>query len=334
MAEKNLPFISVIVPFYNIEECVTYCLDSLVAQDYEGEYEILCVDDGSTDGTPAALDVYAANHPCVKVLHKPNGGQSDARNFGSERACGDYLAFIDGDDVVSPFYLSALASGLQYGDDALVVGIDRKLNANSLGQVSWTKPGKAEKVKKEFIYREICFERILASVWARLAKKELFLRHPNPVGRVYEDTYITPEYINSAATVVLIDEPIYGYVKRGGSTVHPKGELMGRCVQYFEAIDHFCDYASTYFSLESDELVVFRAIEYSRLWRRLDVVADFPEVAKDRQLEIEEYVKHHLAQLVNCNNLSKGNKVRFILLAGCPAVYRIAFLCYDKCRGI
>ncbi len=112
MAEKNLPFISVIVPFYNIEECVTYCLDSLVAQDYEGEYEILCVDDGSTDGTPAALDTYAAEHPRVKVLHKPNGGQSDARNFGVEHAGGDYITFVDGDDFVSACYLSSLMRAL------------------------------------------------------------------------------------------------------------------------------------------------------------------------------------------------------------------------------
>ena len=335
MKEKNLPFISVIVPFYNIEECVEYCLDSLVNQDYEGEYEILCVDDGSTDGTAAALDAYAKSHHLVRVLHKPNGGQSDARNYGVEHATGEYISFVDGDDIVSPYYLSSLADGLKYGDDVLVAGVHKRINASGVNSVSWTRPSGVSLVDKSEFLREICFQRILASVWGRLAKKTFFLAHPNPVGRVYEDTYITGEYLTASPGVALVDAPIYGYVARDESTVHPKRETYDRCEQYFEAIEHFSDLASCYFQLESEEQVVFTAIEYSRLWRRLDVVADLPQLAKSRQRDIELYVKSHLPQIAHSNNVCKGNKIRLFLLASSRDAYRFFFSVYDKLfRGI
>lgn len=330
MAEKYLPFISVIVPFYNIDECVEYCLDSLVAQDYEGEYEIVCVDDGSTDGTPEVLEAYASEHPRIHVLHKPNGGQSDARNFGIGHASGEYISFVDGDDVVSPYYLSALSDGLKFGKGAMVVGIDKKVNFNDVRSVAWRRPASAEEVSKARLIREICFQRILASVCFRLASKSLYENIPNPVDRIYEDTYITADHVSAVSKIALVNEPIYGYVGRDGSTVHPDVELMGNCLQRLEAIDNFCSSIEAYYPFGSDEQVVFRSIEYSRLWRQLDVVEDMPEQARRHQLEIERYVKQHIGQLVGSRDVSRGNKLRFILLANSPSVYRMAFSLYEK----
>ncbi len=110
---------------------------------------------------------------------------------------------------------------------------------------------------------------------------------------------------------------------------------MAKCLQYFEALDHFRDTAGVCFSPESDEQVVYRAIGFSRLWRRLDSVDDFPEQARKRQQEIRKYVKDHMGQLSKCDRLSKGNKFRMALLAKAPALYRAAFAVYDKIfRGV
>ena len=93
---------------------------------------------------------------------------------------------------------------------------------------------------------------------------------------------------------------------------------------------NFCSSIEAYYPFGSDEQVVFRSIEYSRLWRQLDVVEDMPEQARRHQLEIERYVKQHIGQLVGSRDVSRGNKLRFILLANSPSVYRMAFSLYEK----
>ena len=91
--------ISVIVPAYNIEPYLGRCLDSLLAQSYP-ELEIIVTDDGSTDGTAALLDRYAAEYPQIVAIHQPNGGVTSARLAALKQATGDYIGFVDGDDLV------------------------------------------------------------------------------------------------------------------------------------------------------------------------------------------------------------------------------------------
>lgn len=335
MEEKNLPFTSVIVPFYNIEECVEYCLDSLVSQDYAGEYEILCIDDGSTDGTAAALDAYAERHHMVRVFHKPNGGLSDARNFGVDRAEGEYISFVDGDDFVSPRYISELVNGLVKTGSDFISGRFEIVGPDDVCEKNWDKPDSCTSMDATQFLSGICDLSIPDSAWGKLAKRALYVEHPFPVGRVYEDTYVVAEHVLAATSMAFIDVPIYGYVARNGSIAHPKVAAMTKCLHYFEALDHFRDVAERYLPSESDEQVVFRAIGFSRLWRRLDVVTDFPEEAVKLQDTIRGYVNDHLKQLLECGRLSTGNKIRFALLARTPGLYRVAFSAYDKVfRGL
>lgn len=101
---KGIPqgelYISIIVPVYNAERYLSECLDSLLQQT-QTAYEIICVDDGSTDGSPDILDRYAAEHTCVRVLRKENGGVSSARNAGLKIARGEYIWFVDSDDAIA-----------------------------------------------------------------------------------------------------------------------------------------------------------------------------------------------------------------------------------------
>lgn len=115
--------LSFIVPVYNAEKYLGQCLDSLLRQGLSGEeYEILCVDDGSTDGSPAILDGYAERFPHVRVIHKENGGVTTARNVGLREATGDYIWFVDADDLVREKVLEAILPVLfQSGCDRLVV---------------------------------------------------------------------------------------------------------------------------------------------------------------------------------------------------------------------
>ena len=99
--------LSIVIPVYNTANYLESCLSSVLAGDW-ADCEILLVDDGSTDGSETLCDEYAAQDARVRVLHKKNGGLSDARNAGVDAAKGEYLSFVDGDDWVSPYYIENL----------------------------------------------------------------------------------------------------------------------------------------------------------------------------------------------------------------------------------
>lgn len=105
---------SVIVPVYNVEKYIEECLDSILKQDYDN-YEILLIDDGSTDNSGNICEIYAAKNEKIKVFHKKNGGLSSARNIGIEKATGDYLVFVDSDDYIAPWSLSEFYKVLKKG---------------------------------------------------------------------------------------------------------------------------------------------------------------------------------------------------------------------------
>lgn len=107
--------VSVIVPVYNTAEYVGRCIDSILAQTLQ-DIELIMVDDGSTDGSAQILDSYAAADPRVKVVHKPNGGVSSARNVALQMAQGEYIGFVDSDDYIAPqTYALAYEAAVEQG---------------------------------------------------------------------------------------------------------------------------------------------------------------------------------------------------------------------------
>ena len=96
-----MPKVSVIIPVYNVEQYLNRCIDSVLNQTYK-DFEIILVDDGSTDKSGEICDVYAEKDSRITVIHKENGGLSDARNFGIDAARGDFLTFLDSDDYFHP----------------------------------------------------------------------------------------------------------------------------------------------------------------------------------------------------------------------------------------
>ena len=113
--------ISVIVPIYKVEKYLRRCVDSILEQSYP-DFELLLIDDGSPDSCPRICDEYARRDERVRVFHKPNGGLSDARNYGLERMKGEYVSFIDSDDYVGKDYLKILMELIrEYGVNVAAV---------------------------------------------------------------------------------------------------------------------------------------------------------------------------------------------------------------------
>lgn len=141
--------ISVIVPVYNTEKYLNKCIDSILAQTFT-DFELLLVDDGSTDNSGFICDEYAKKDKRVKVFHKENGGVSRARNLGIDNAQGEYLSFIDSDDYIRPeMYAELIAIADKYGVD--LVSSDIELN----GQVLTNQTPCLRKLEKEEIHNKV-----------------------------------------------------------------------------------------------------------------------------------------------------------------------------------
>lgn len=120
-----MDLISVIVPIYKVEAYLNRCVESIVRQTYT-ELEIILVDDGSPDGCPALCDEWAGKDKRIKVIHKSNGGLSDARNAGMRAAEGNYISFVDSDDWIAPeFYRLLLEAMRETGSDIAACKIQR-----------------------------------------------------------------------------------------------------------------------------------------------------------------------------------------------------------------
>ena len=207
--------ISVIIPVYNAAESLDRCLCSVLEQTFTS-FEVVLVDDGSTDGSSAICDRYAAEDSRVVVVHKPNGGVSSARNAGIEAAGGDYMMFLDADDVLS---LDALE--LMSGKDAdMVMGGFRKVVAGSTSYVRVPKHDRLYKGVEQIcdffddnIGKKDCF--MLNSSCFKLYRRQIVmdngLRFDESL-RYGEDKIFVFSYLNYVNSVRTVDSIVYDYV--------------------------------------------------------------------------------------------------------------------------
>lgn len=209
--------VSIIVPVYKVEEFLPNCVDSILAQTY-GDFELILVDDGSPDQCGAMCDSYAKKYKQVRVLHKENGGLSSARNAGLEVCKGEYIAFVDSDDAISPYYLEVLLEEA-IANNADIVQCEFEKSENI---PVWTKPREYQRIIRvgDEIEDNMFINDVPITVaWNKLYKRKIFLdlglRYP--IGRIHEDMFLTPKILYYAERMVIIDEPLYFYRERSDS---------------------------------------------------------------------------------------------------------------------
>lgn len=215
---SNHPHVSVIVPFYNLEECAQDCLESLLSQT-ASDYEVICVDDGSADSTGHLLDALAADEKRLRVLHIEHSGLSVARNAGVAAAKGELVSFVDGDDLVSPWYLDCLLEAWEEGRDLLVCAGSVSGSHRFLLERHWEPPQQVSTVRltSEEALRRFLLMRLGQASWASLARRDLYLREPFAPGIVFEDVEARPRHLCAVEGVAVVEHVVYGYVSRKGS---------------------------------------------------------------------------------------------------------------------
>ena len=212
--------IDVIVPIYNVEAYLEKCVESLLNQTFD-DYVITLVDDGSPDGCPAICDRYRDAYPeKVRVIHKENGGLSDARNVGVQQSQSEFVVFIDSDDYVSPRIIEELyRPHAEHGADMVVSSFCREyiLENGDVRQVDEALHTQRIMNRDEALEALFYEKGFGAFACAKLIPRALALRYPYPKGRIFEDSFTTYRQIFECQKVVYIPDAHYYYLQRSGS---------------------------------------------------------------------------------------------------------------------
>ena len=237
--------ISVIIPVFNAVAYLPACLDSVLAQTYR-DIEVIIVDDGSTDGSGDVCDDYASRDARIAVFHQPNGGPSAARNKGLELAGGEYIAFIDCDDVVHERYLEVLADEMNRHQADIVqspyqIIPDSKRSEYGPNRLKQPLPNNyqtkvltADEAMLSMLYQQGMAD----SSPCKLFHRSLFegLRFP-VVYRVYEDLYAMAQIYPLIQRMVWVDVPMYFYFKQDSGTLNSLSTRRNDAFEVLETLE-------------------------------------------------------------------------------------------------
>ena len=231
------PLVSIIIPVFNAEKYLRRCLNSIINQTYQN-FEIILVDDESTDGSGEICDSFAVRDSRIKVIHIPNGGASLARKKGLDLSKGKYITFVDSDDWVSPFYVSTLFHMIdEYGVNVSACGVKRVKQEDDidedLGSVN-TQILSFEKLMPRFFKYEFW------GFWGKIYVKSCLDNLLFPKATLSEDYYVMTQLFNKERQMAITDAPLYYYEYHDNSLSHQK--LSMRAFEEFENVKAVYDY--------------------------------------------------------------------------------------------
>ena len=206
--------VSVVIPVYNVEDYIDATLRSLLDQTYQN-WQAIVVDDGSTDSSLSICQKYQKMDDRIMVYTKPNGGLSDARNYGLTRIDADLIAFLDGDDTYHPQFLYWMVQPFK-DPDVMISGCEFDYDANGfemMDDVPSVCLNQADLITRYLVNDRYCEE----SVCNKLFRRELFASLRFPVGRIHEDTFVLIDLLLQCPKYVFLDFKGYNVVSRKGS---------------------------------------------------------------------------------------------------------------------
>ena len=229
--------ISVIVPVYNVENYISKCLDSILAQTHT-DIEVICVNDGSTDNSGKILDEYASHDSRVQVFHKENGGVSSARNLALENATGEYIGFVDSDDYIDPHMYLSLLSALEEQDADIAecsIAYVYENGATKNGVVRKYHLTDRKQILKAFFLKEIgiinCTKLFRHDICAGIKFSEEY--------KIGEDSLFLYQALKNSKKIIGIDTVGYYYLQRESSVMH--NVVDEKRLKLFEIVDFWLE---------------------------------------------------------------------------------------------
>ncbi len=319
--------ISVIVPAYNIEDLIGKCVESLVAQDYPKDLlEIIVVDDGSTDGTPARVDELAARYPNVTAIHKENGGSSSARNVGIRAAKGEYLGFVDSDDFVSgQMYSALMEAAVRNGADMVQISRDEIAEDGSRLPDVVTPPDSERVITPKEHMRTLLMHTGDASFCTKLTKRSLFTEDMLfPEGELNEDFYLMIHMLEKVNRLVSLPERGYHVFYRTGSNSRKKKEDRDYFPSVFTDIVRNADVALELVKRSHPELT--EVAERFGFVQRLDYLLHIPisKMTSDNAfyMEVVRNLRKNRSKIPGNRYLTSKQKLYLLLLSTAPRFVR------------
>ena len=312
--------ISVIVPVYKVEQYLRKCVDSILNQTYQN-LEIILVDDGSPDCCGAICDEYARRDGRVKVIHKSNGGLSDARNAGLDIMTGDYVGFVDSDDWIEPEMYEKLLERMRSFDADLSFGSVADDMETETGEVTVKTSGYGPEPFAED--RCAAMHRYFHGSWAawdKLYKAFLFQEVRYPVGEINEDEAIVLQLLSKCERVCYSPEIFYHYMKRPGNGSITAAAFSKKKLAWKDHCAANLRFVQVYYpDLEQDAADRYRG---SLLWSLTEIALSDEDFSEEvRELQNELWVNRRLFMQVPF--VYKQDRVRLWVLLHVPfGVYR------------
>ena len=292
-----MPKLSIIVPVYKVEQYIHKCVDSILNQTFT-DFELILVDDGSPDNCGKICDEYAQKDKRVRVIHKENGGLSDARNAGIDVASGQVIGFVDSDDWIERCMYEEMLSYMKENNLDIVCA---DTNQVKYGKAKFKPRYSKNKiwVKDEAIC-EILNGTLDNAAWNKIYKRSVIGNVRYPKGRIYEDVATTYKFISNSEKVGYISKPYYNYLKRKGSIVASGFNSKSR-------YDCFLGYRERLNFAKKNNLGCVNDCELLALETALAVLTAFYANDEDRSserfIDVSIFINEHL-------NIKYVNKMR------------------------
>lgn len=311
---EHLPLISIIVPIFNCEKYIPQCVTSLITQTYHNT-EILLINDGSTDSSGLLCDNYKEDDNRITVIHQNNSGVSSARNQGLARVNGDYIAFVDADDYLSPDYIQSLYSNINDADIS-ICGYYRFSDSvpprESLLSIS------PELSHDELYHYVLCNNHIGGYLWNKLFHSKIVIENNirfNTTLRIGEDMLWITEYLKHTNTGIYIPTPLYYYRNNSASTLqssfHSK-TFNSRTITNLDA----ADLIATHLQKESSSVLASMSYRHVRtcMWLFFNMIAC-------SHYDKELLKRIHLTTRKNLSPYLKADESKFLekIVAACIA---------------
>ncbi len=329
MNDSERDLISVIVPVYNVEPFLDRCMQSILRQTYRN-LEIILVDDGSTDASAQLCDDYARKDGRVKVLHKTNGGLSDARNAGLELASGAYIGYVDSDDWIEPDMYEQMHRACVENNARIAVCryFNEYRDRTESGGSGSVVPLSREELLKIYIGGHDSYI-IYNSVWSKLFARELVQGMVFPKGRNSEDILYTTRAFCKADRAVYLDSSFYHYViDREGSIMNAAGaERMFR-----DEIPFWRAHIACISEMVSLQMADFARYHFQRrlLFYYMDAVESRNRETAARLVTEIKKDRDETDRVYGSKIVSKGDRMRLRLFLLSPPLYAGVVRLYEK----
>lgn len=298
--------ISIIVPVYNVEKYFDKCMESLLGQTYE-DFEIIVINDGSTDGSADLCDQWAKKDNRIRVFHQENKGLSAVRNRGLELAQGEYITWVDSDDYVDTFYLEKLLKAYE-STGADMVMCSFYTDTDGLVEHRGKDLFPAEEIDRQMFLERLYVQGMYSVVWNKLLPREAYQEIRFPAGRVFEDSSVMLQLTKKCNRILILEEPLY-YYRRHKASITLQTRDEAKSIKYLndnylwlkEDIEQYREENNTVLAALASRRLCNTIIEYSG------------EIHKENLAKWKKLYNVYKKDILRCKEVPLQSKLKYIV---------------------